>query len=68
MVARLTRKILDHERMDSAIAYFEACESGDKATADRLEFYNRRLSALIKYLDEDIPIPPIDTCTLPPSK
>lgn len=68
MVARLTRKILDHEKMDSAVALFEARESGDKVTSDRLEFYIRRLSALIRYLDEDIPIPPIDTCTLPPSK
>lgn len=56
---RLTRNIIDHERMDVAVAIFEAREAGDKERQLKLDYYYRRLTAILSYLDTGVPIPPV---------
>lgn len=57
-MARLTRKVLEHEKMDTAVALLEVTSADDQGKMIAYRFYYGRINALLDYLDgkaQDIP-------------
>ena len=57
-MARLTRTVLEHEKMDTAVALLEVTSADDQEKMIAYRFYYGRINALLDYLDgkaEDIP-------------
>ena len=57
-MARLTRKVLEHEKMDTAVAFLEVTSADDQEKMIAYRFYYGRINALLDYLDgkaQDIP-------------
>ena len=59
-MARLTRKVLEHEKMDTAVALLEVASADDQVKMIAYRFYYGRINALLDYLDGKVQdIPPI---------
>nr|DAI44195.1 MAG TPA: hypothetical protein [Inoviridae sp.] len=57
-MARLTRKVLEHEKMDTAVALLEVTSADDQEKMIAYRFYYGRINAFLDYLDgkaQDIP-------------
>ena len=57
-MARLTRKVLEHEKMDTAVALLEVTSADDQEKMIAYRFYYGRINARLDYLDgkaQDIP-------------
>lgn len=57
-MARLTRKVLEREKMDTAVALLKVTSADDQEKMIACRFYYGRINALLDYLDgkaQDIP-------------
>ena len=57
-MARLTRKVLEHEKMDTAVALLEVTSADDQEKIIAYRVYYGGINALLDYLDgkaQDIP-------------
>lgn len=57
-MARLTRNIVEREKMEAAVKLFEYREQKAQLEAEIMLFYIRRLNQILDYLDGKSPVLP----------